>query len=106
MSARVDSAIEVHPLAPDFDIGLVNSPGIVGLLQERADAFIDLRCIMLNPTIDRRMVHRQSAFRHHFLQVSVAERITQIPSDAKQAYFWLEVTPFERVFHVIAYRVE
>ena len=41
------------------------------------------------------VIQRQPPFRHHFFQVSAAERVTQIPPDAEQDYFWLKMPPFE-----------
>ena len=38
----------------------------------------------------------QSPLAHHLLQVSVAERIPQVPADTQQNNLGLEVTPFER----------
>ena len=48
----IDSSIEIQPLASDLDIGFVNPPGIVSLLQIRATAFVYFWSISLNPTID------------------------------------------------------
>ena len=40
VARRVQSAIQVHPFSPDLDVGLVNPPGVVGLLQMRPASFI------------------------------------------------------------------
>ena len=40
LTCRVNSPVEIHTLATDFDIRLIDSPGIAGLLQIRAAAFI------------------------------------------------------------------
>ena len=32
LTSRVNGSIQIHPLATDFDVGLVDPPGIVGLL--------------------------------------------------------------------------
>ena len=52
LAGRVNGAIQIHPLATDFDIGLIDPPGIVGLLQIRAATFIKFRRITLNPAVD------------------------------------------------------
>jgi hypothetical protein len=41
------------------------------------------------------MIDVQSSLEHHLLQISVDERIPQVPPDAEQNDFGLEVTPFE-----------
>jgi hypothetical protein len=38
----------------------------------------------------------QSPLKHHLLQVSIAERIPEVPADTEQNDLGLEVTPFER----------
>jgi len=43
------------------------------------------------------MIHLQSPFPHHFLQVAVAERVAQVPADTQENDFGFKVTPFERV---------
>ena len=37
LAGRIDSSIQIHPLASDFDIGFVNPPGIIGLFQNTGD---------------------------------------------------------------------
>lgn len=56
-----------------------------------------LRGIPLNPAVDRGMVHLQTTFQHHFFEITVAERIAQVPSDAQENDVGLEMMPFERV---------
>ena len=76
LTGRIDGSVQIHPLAPDFDVGFVNSPGIVSLLQVWAATFIDFRCIALDPAVDSGVIQGQTPFRHHFLQISIAERIS------------------------------
>ena len=45
---RYNSSVEIHPRAFDRDVGLIDSPGVVGLLQTWATAFIQFRCILLD----------------------------------------------------------
>jgi hypothetical protein len=42
------------------------------------------------------MIDRESALPHHFLEVSIAERIPKVPAHAEQNDFRLKMTPFER----------
>jgi hypothetical protein len=41
------------------------------------------------------MIEREAALPHHFLDVTIAERITQIPAYAEGYDFALVMTPFE-----------
>src|SRR5258706_11731422 len=52
-------------------------------------------CVALYPPVDRGVIDMQSPLAHHLLQISVAERIPQVPADTQQNDLGLEVTPFE-----------
>ncbi len=79
---RVDGPVEVHPSFSDFDVGLVDFPGVGRGFEVRPAAFFQLWGILLDPTIDRGMIDRESALGHHLFQVAVAECIAQVPTDA------------------------
>lgn len=73
--------IWTHPAA-DLYVGLVNVPG-AGLQRfAPLDPALELRRIVLNPPVNRRVVHRQMAFGHHLFEIAVAQRIAAIPAHA------------------------
>ncbi len=41
LAGRVNSSIQIHPPAFDFDMGLIDSPGIISLFQIWAASFIE-----------------------------------------------------------------
>jgi hypothetical protein len=43
------------------------------------------------------MIHLQSPFPHHFLQVAVAQGVAQIPTHAEENNLGFKVTPFQRI---------
>ncbi len=53
--------------------------------------------IVLDPAIDRGMIHVQTPFEHHLFEIAIAQCVAQIPSHAQKNEIGLEVTPFERV---------
>src|SRR5258707_9723746 len=59
-------------------------------------ALLQFWCIVLHPTIDRCMIDVQAPLEHHLFQISVAERIPEVPADTEQNDLGLEVAPFER----------
>ena len=61
----------------------------------RPTAFVQFGSIVRNPAVDRGMLHVQPSFLHHFLQVTIAESITPIPTHAEKDDFALVMTPFE-----------
>src|SRR3546814_8085416 len=77
----VDYPVQVGPLAPHLDVGFLQAPArIKATPPEPAQPLLHLRGVALDPTIDRRMVARHAAYRHHFLKIAVAARIETIPT--------------------------
>jgi hypothetical protein len=97
VSLGVNCTVEIYPLLFHFDVCLINPPGVPRHLQLRAAPPFKFRRIMLNPSIDRRMIDMQSSLHHHFLKVTVAQRITEIPPHTQENTVGLEVAPFERI---------
>src|SRR3546814_5343023 len=62
---------------------------------EPAQPLLHLRGVALDPAIDRRMVDRNAAFRQHFLNVAIADRIATIPVHRPQDHIPLEMAPLE-----------
>jgi len=60
-------------------------------------------CITLYPAPDRDVVYRKTALCHHFLQVTVAERVTQIPPYAQNDDHVLEVSSAEQRWSLLAH---
>ena len=57
----------------------------------RSTALFQFRSVTLNPTIDGRMIDRESPFPHHFFEVAIAECIAQIPAHTQQNEVGLEM---------------
>ena len=64
LASRVSGSIQIHPLASDFDIRLIDPPGIVSLFQVRATASVYFRSVSLDPAVDGGVIQRQTPFRH------------------------------------------
>jgi hypothetical protein len=79
VSLRINGSLEIDPLFSYLDIGLIDPPGIGCGLHMRTATTVQLRSIMLDPAVNRRMIDRQSAFQHDFFQVAITERIAEIP---------------------------
>lgn len=91
----VDGAIEIHPLATNFDIGLVHMPlrGHSALTQIKS-LQQDGR-ISNNPTMNRRVIDADAPFGHHLFEVSQAQAVGEIPAHAKQDDGLIEMAAFE-----------
>lgn len=62
-----------------------------------------LQCggMLLRPRIDGRMIDVQTPLLHDLFEISRAERIPEVPTDAQQNDLTCEMTPFERSCVVI-----
>src|SRR5258708_20451805 len=95
ISLRIHSTIEVHPHFFHFDVRLIDAPRVVRGLEMGTATLLQFGCVALYPTVDRVLIDMQSPLAHHLLQISVAERIPEVPADTEQNNLSLEVTPFE-----------
>src|SRR5262249_23118561 len=78
-----------------FDIGFIDTVGVIRRSQVRAIPFLQFRSIALDPSIDCRMIDREVALLHHFFEVAITDGIAQIPANAQENNLGLIVTPLE-----------
>jgi hypothetical protein len=96
----VDGALEILPLALDLDVRLVHSPTLaLWTFLAFPKGCLQLWREFLDPAVNVGMVNFDAALFHHFLQVPVAERISQIPTHTEQDNLFFEAVSFE-VDHV------
>src|SRR5699024_10967348 len=90
----VDCPVQVGPLAPHLEVGFIQAPArIKATPPEPAQPLLHLRGVALDPAIDRRMVDLNAAFRQHFLEVAIADRIPAIPAPRQDEQITLEMAP-------------
>ena len=65
------------------NIRLIHAPGMIGTPEFAAEPLIQNRRETLDPTPDRDMVHGEAALSRYFLQIPVAERIPQVPTNTQ-----------------------
>src|SRR5882757_11455483 len=61
--------------------------------------------IVLDPAPDRDVVHRQIPLRHHLLQISIAEGVSQIPANAQKDDHVLEMSSPEQHWPILGHRI-
>ena len=76
----IDGAIEVDPLAFDFDVGFIHTPGVADWLCVMVPALFKLRDILLHLPKNGRMGQSDATFRHHLDEVTEAQFKCDVPS--------------------------
>src|SRR5450631_4650645 len=79
----VDGPIEIIPLPPDLDVGLVDAPGIIHGSCEAVPSLLELRHISNHPTVDRRVRHGNTPLGHHRHEISIAQPVGNVPANAQ-----------------------
>src|SRR5208283_1334824 len=93
----VHRPIQIRPASFHPNVGLVHPPGAVAHPQMRADSFLKLSRIGLDPAEDRRVVDFDPAIQEHQLEVAVADRKHQIPSYGPQDHVCGELPSLEEI---------
>ena len=84
------------PLLPQPHVRLVHPPALAyRALLPFPESGLQFRSEFLDPAVDVGMIDRHAALCHHFLQVTVAERISQVPADTSQDDVFFEAVAFE-----------
>jgi hypothetical protein len=71
----------IAPLATDFDVGLIDADGAAMWFAELPRPFLAQRRIGQCPTIHGAMIDGEAAFKEHFFNVPIAQRIARIQGD-------------------------
>jgi hypothetical protein len=99
LAMLVDGAVEVFPDALDLYVRLIHAPVAADRALVFSGHLLDQRQKPNRPPVDRRMVDRNAALLHHFLEMPIAQRVGCIPPDANQDHSDQKAHPFE-VEHV------
>src|SRR5437868_4023592 len=73
------------------NVGLIHPPGFVGRLQMRSSPLLKFRCIVLNPSPDRRMVDLQAALDQQLLDITIGKGVAKVPSNGTKNDLGCEV---------------
>src|SRR4051812_1680813 len=60
-----------------------------------AQALLDLRSVLLDPSENRRVVDRDAALAHHLLKVAIAHPVASVPAHCPEYDLALEVASLE-----------
>ena len=95
LTTAVDRAIQVHPAAFHPNIGLIDSPRPVGHTQIGPEPSLQFRCIGLDPAKDGGVCDGNAAVLQHELEVAVADREHEVPTNCPEDHLGGELPAFE-----------
>ena len=78
----VDGAVEIHPLAPNLDVGFVHMPFAGDAAFAPVEALQQQRRIANDPTMDGRVTDSDTALSHHFFKIAQAQIVGKVPAYA------------------------
>jgi len=93
----IDGAIEVDPLAFDFDVGFIHTPGVADWPCVMIPALFKLRDILLHPPKNSRMGQSDATFRHHLDEVTEAQFKCDVPSHTQNDDLLVKVPTLEQI---------
>src|SRR6202795_4537730 len=95
----VHGPVEVLPFSPNLHIGFVHPPALADRSLAPAEGLLKRGQKLDGPAVHRGMIDRNSTLGHHFLEMTQAKRIGNVPTHAGQHYFQRIVQPFEHPCH-------
>ena len=69
-AAGIDGSVEVAPTALDTNVGLIDTPGLIGWLEMMAQPFLQFGTVALDPVSNCRVVHFQAALAEQFFDIA------------------------------------
>jgi len=85
LAIPIDGAVEVLPLAFEFDVSLIHPPTRADrALLSFAEHRFELRGKLPDPAVNTGMIHVDTALRPHLFQVPITQLVRQIPPDTRQ----------------------
>jgi hypothetical protein len=101
LACPIHRSIKVDPFATQFDIRLIDTPGLTGGRAKTVPAFDEFGRIALHSTQDRGVRQRQSTLGHHFHQISQAELVAQVPANTQDDHLAIKVPPREELLQTL-----
>jgi hypothetical protein len=79
-----------------LNVRFIHPPGPIQVAHLAANSLIQNGRITLHPPPDGHVINREIPLRHDLLQVTVGERISQVPPNAQEDYHVFEMPPPEQ----------
>ena len=76
----IDGSGEVAPPALDTNVGLIDTPGLLGWLEMTAQPLLSFETVALDPAPDGRVVRFQAALAEQLFDIAERERGPKVPA--------------------------
>ncbi len=96
----IDGSVQIAPFAADLDIGLINPDRAAMGSTKLPQPFLDDRCISQYPAVDRAMIDLEAPLAKHLFQVTIAERVAQVPGNRLYNQPGLEMPALEIILRL------
>jgi hypothetical protein len=96
----IDGAVQVTPLASNFDVGFINPDRAAMGSAKLAQPLFKHGRLGPNPTIDGAVVDLEAALSQHLFQVAIAQRLAQVPGNRLNDQPCLEMPSFEIILRL------
>ena len=91
----IDGSVEVAPPALDTNVGLIDTPGLVGWFEMTAQPLLQFGTVALDPAPDGRVVRFQAALAEQLFDIAKRERIPKVPAHGAQNQLGLGLSPLK-----------
>src|ERR671933_534407 len=95
----IDRAIHIPPLAFHPDIGLIHPPAAAHWALAAVERLCQLRTVLHDPALDRRVVDWHPALLHQFFDMPITPGVRHIPPYTHQNNLLWEMGPLEAHWH-------
>jgi hypothetical protein len=95
LAGFIHRTIEIAPLPFDADVGLIHPPAAPHRLLAVVKRLLQLRAVLDDPTVDGGVIHVDTALEHELFDVARAQRVGDIPADARQDDILWEMGPLK-----------
>ena len=92
----IEGSAEVAPATLDANVGLIDTPGLVGWFEMTAQPLLQFGTVALDPAPDGRVVRLQAALAEQLFDIAERERGPQILAYGAQNQPGLRVSPLEQ----------
>ena len=91
----IDGSVEAAPTPLDTNVGLIDTPRLVGWLERTAQPRLQFGTVAPDPAPDCRVVRLQAALAEQLFDIAERERVPKLPAQGAKNQLGLGLSPLE-----------